>query len=255
MTNKPSQMFLIGGGWNPEAFRFTYGPFVESSARDGRRRIAIVVVLEQDTDKTEQEANYRGALETLGVTHDEVVPVFLSESRPLSLKMLSEINPTGLLVCGGLTPLYQELLCGDGDWVSYLLERDLPYCGFSAGSAIVAGKAVVGGWKATVNGAHRPIVDEEVSEELELLTVRDGLGWLPFSIDVHCGQWGTITRLIHAVTGGMIECGVGIDENTMLQVNGDTISVHGLGQVYRVRRGSDVGVTVEIFRDGVTIDM
>ena len=57
-----------------------------------------------------------------------------------------------------------------------------PYAGYSAGSAIAASRALIGGWLAP--GGH-PVVDREVAEELDGLTVRDGLGLVPFSVDVH----------------------------------------------------------------------
>ena len=100
-----------------------------------------------------------------------------------------------------------------------------------------------------------PIIDEDVGEELNRLTVRDGLGLMPHSIDVHCGQWGTITRLINALDSGLIESGLGIDENTMIQVSGGSASVCGFGQVYAVAHDENDGINVTISRHGDNIDL
>ncbi len=50
----------------------------------------------------------------------------------------------------------------------------------------------------------RQIVQVSASEELDQVAIRDGLGLIPCSLDVHASQWGTVTRLIHAVEIG--EC-------------------------------------------------
>lgn len=101
--------------------------------------------------------------------------------------------------------------------------------------AIAARQAMVGGWLLNINGIGVPVIDEEVSENPNNLEIRDGLGLAPFSIDIHCGQWGTITPLIRAVDSGMIKTGLGIDEDTMLEVDNGRLVVHGSGQVYRIQ--------------------
>ena len=103
-----------------------------------------------------------------------------------------------------------------------------------------------------VDGREVPIVDEEFSEEREFLDVRQGLGLVPFSIDVHCCQWGTLSRLLNAVDRGVVPEGWGIDEDTMLEISEQTLTVRGPGQAYRVRRSTESAQSVEIYKSGQT---
>ena len=92
----------------------------------------------------------------------------------------------------------------------------------------------------------RQILFQGASEGLEMLTLKSGLGLLPFSVDVHATQWGTLLRLIHAVETGSTRLGYAIDENTMLIVDSGRIRVIGEGQVYRVQSAEKHRVEVAI---------
>jgi cyanophycinase len=137
----------------------------------------------------------------------------------------------GVYVAGGWTPGYQEVLCGT-DFAAAL--GDVPYAGFSAGAAVAATSALVGGWR--LRGV--PVADEDAGEDLDELEVRPGLGLVPFAVDVHATQWGTLTRLAHAVAGGLVAGGVAVDEHTCVEVRGSELTVHGLGSAYRVGLGT-----------------
>lgn len=107
-------------------------------------------------------------------------------------------------MCGGLTPAYQEAFVADAAATSSLLaERDIPYAGFSAGAALAARDAVVGGWRA--DGV--AVCPEDAGEDLDEVAVRPGLGLVPFAVDVHAAQWGTLPRLAAAVAAGRVERG------------------------------------------------
>jgi cyanophycinase len=87
---------------------------------------------------------------------------------------------------------------------------------------------------------------EEAGEDLEELTVRPGLGLVPFAIDVHATQWGTVTRLIHAVRAGLAPEGWAVDEHTVLIYDGDRVaSVEGAGSAYRVS-GAEGDLRLEV---------
>jgi cyanophycinase len=253
MSDKNFPLFLIGGGWQPEAFIHTYGPFVEAASKNKNTKILLVLASKDEANKEELIKKFQIPFQTLSVMSDEITAIFVSKSEPLTKNILVSTKPTGIFICGGTTPLYQEALCIDKGWLDYLEDERLPYCGFSAGASIAADKAIVGGWKLCGDGQNNPIIDPEVAEDLECLTVRNGLGLLPFSIDVHCGQWGTITRLIHTVNQGMVESGWAIDEDTMLKVDGNRLSVHGFGQTYRVKRQAKDKLIVEVFTSGCSI--
>ena len=183
----------------------------------------------------------------------EPVPVLISADAPLDVAALG--NADGLLVCGGLTPGYAAAVTPAAvDVLDWLLLGDRPYAGFSAGSAIAAVEALVGGWQS--GGV--PICPEDASEDLNEVTARSGVGVVPFVVDVHCTQWGTLPRLICAVraaadgVGGGL--GVGIDENTVLIVGPEGAVVRGAGQVWRVA-GRDGSVVVTPFRDGDVVSL
>jgi cyanophycinase len=141
-----------------------------------------------------------------------------------------------VFVAGGSTPGYQEALAG------WRAPADLPFAGFSAGAAVAATRAIVGGWRL----AGRDVCAEEAGEDLDELTVRDGLGLVPFAVDVHATQWGTLTRLVHAVGAGLVQEGWAIDEGTVLVVDAGAVRVEGLGSAYRVApREGVVAVSVQ----------
>ena len=66
---------------------------------------------------------------------------------------------------------------------------------------------------------------------------------MPFAVDVHATQWGTLTRLVHAVGAGLVDEGWAIDEGTVLVVDDGAVRAEGLGSAYRVapRGGGVVG--------------
>jgi cyanophycinase len=207
---------LIGGGREDAQVRASHEPFV--AACGGGPIVAYAL---------EDPERWEGALRLAGA---EDVRCLLEPPTPDDLA-----GAAGVFVGGGLTPGYQEALVG---WRA----PDLPYAGFSSGAAVAAARAIVGGWRL----AGRDVCAEEAGEDLEELAVRDGLGLVDFAVDVHATQWGTLTRLVHAVGAGLIEEGWAIDEGTVLVVDGGSVRVEGLGSVYRVAtRGGEVAVSVQ----------
>jgi len=224
---------LIGGGWDPDYAGAVYGGFLTHAAavaaQRGADRPAIATVVLDESDGFDQFERWRAALES--VAPCRLTPVLVELGGRLDVAAFG--NADGLLVCGGLTPGYADAIVAVAseiaDWLS---AADRPYAGFSAGSAIAPATAVVGGWlDGTV-----PVCSEDAAEDLEGVAVRPGLGLVPFAVDVHCAQWGTLPRLISAVrsTSGLV--GVGIDENTVLMVGADGAEVAGRGQVWLVTR-------------------
>jgi cyanophycinase len=131
------------------------------------------------------------------------------------------------------------LLCADRAWLDYLRTERIPYGGVSAGAAVAATRAIVGGWQAQRGDCKRAILYQGASEGRDLLDVRAGLGLGPFTVEVHASQWGTLTRLLHALDLGLVTEGWAIDENTLLQIDAAGIQVHGAGQAYHVGRNAD----------------
>jgi cyanophycinase len=209
-------VFLIGGGREDEQVRASHSPFVAACAGG-----PIVAYALEDPERWEAALALAGATEVRCLL------------EPPSRDDLA--GAAGLFVGGGLTPGYQEALAG---WTA---PADLPYAGFSSGAAVAAARAIVGGWRL----GGRDVCAEEAGEDLEELAVRDGLGLVDFAVDVHATQWGTLTRLVHAVGAGLVDDGWAVDEGTVLVVDGGAVRVEGLGSAYRVT-ARDGGVAVSV---------
>ena len=169
----------------------------------GRPQVACVVL--DEGDGTEQFGRWAGALSTAGPC--DPVPVLVAEGGASDVAALGDAD--AVLVCGGLTPAYAAALAPARQPLrAWLAERNRPYAGLSAGAAVAASRAVVGGWLA--RGV--PVCPEEAGEDLEQVSVVDGLGLVPFSVDVHCAQWGTLPRLLSVLADLPGGTGVGLDE-------------------------------------------
>ncbi|MEV5954164.1 hypothetical protein AB0M11_10405 [Streptomyces sp. NPDC051987] len=246
---------LVGGGWAaPEV----YGPLLRAS---GGGRIGCVIV--DEGDGAEQFARYAGALRAAGACVPVPLLVPLGgrfEPDDLLKDDPSGDGPAGLLVCGGLTPAYQEAFAGCAERLTGLLaERGIPYAGFSAGAALAARQAVVGGWLA--DGV--PVCPPDTAEDLDEVEVRPGLGLVPFAVDAHAAQWGTLGRLVAAVARGSVPYGVAIDENTVLEVAAGRGRVGGRGRVHVVRptdggharTGGGTGAVVRSYAPGEPVPL
>lgn len=225
-------VFLIGGGRDPHGVAVSHRPFVAAA---GGGPIACLAV---DDGEGVDAARWSASLRSAGAGEVEVVT--LSAGRPPHAGDVA--GAAGVYVAGGLTPLYRDLLVEHGvEW----LPEGVPYAGFSAGAAIAASRAIVGGWRI----GELPACAEEASEELDQVEPLTGLGLVPFAVDVHATAWGTVTRLVHAVAAGLVDEGWAIDEHTCLAVGADGTTVTGLGCAYRVT-SSGGRVAVDVVRGG-----
>lgn len=270
--DESSPVFLIGGGWDGTVADVVYGPFLRAAASGsamgsgagtgadagagtgtgGGSGPRVLCVLVDEGDGAEQFARYDAALRKAGPCTP--VPLLVPVGQRFDVGALSG-DVDGLFVCGGLTPAYQEAFAGQLRSLPALLaERGVPYAGFSAGAAVAARDAVVGGW--LMDGV--AVCPPDAGEDLEEVEVRPGLGLVPFGVDVHAAQWGTVGRLIAVVAGGRLAHAVAIDENTLVEVGGGGAGgpgrarVTGLGQAHSVRPAPGGGVVVRSYGDGET---
>jgi cyanophycinase len=215
-------IFLHGGGGQPASFR----PFI-AAAQGGR--IALVI----ENGALPDLPAYRDLLLQVGADERVLVDIVVSPDYPLRPEHLPE-DASALFVCGGHTPSVHAALCFDLDWLAAFKAHDLIYSGTSAGAAIAAEEAIVGGWRVERDERVREMIFKGAGEGVDLLEVRDGLGLVPFTIDVHAGQQGTLIRLIHMIDLGLATTGWALDENTLLRVEGDRHTVTGSGHAYYV---------------------
>ena len=198
------RIFLLGGGGTtPDGRMETYGRFVEAASTPQGCRITLVIADEAATFDEAFEA-YADIFRSVGATQPMLAGISVAPTAPLTRAQLLALEPTAVFVCGGLTPRYQEALCVDRSWLDYLVERNIVYGGVSAGAAIAAERALVGGWRVQRGERVRQVLFQGASEGCDLLDTRQGLGLVPSTVDVHASQWGTLTRLIHAVALGLV---------------------------------------------------
>lgn len=231
--------FLIGGGRGDDAAA-AHEPFARAVTGPGP---VIVYLLDEPGADPDRWATTLGAA---GVAATRVVA--MSPARPP--RPADVEGAAGVYVAGGLTPGYREVLVDPGTgWLAAARAAGLPYAGFSAGAAVAATRALVGGWRTTVDGRRIAVCDEDFGEDLDPLTVLPGLDLVPFLVDVHAAQWGILNRLLHAV---LDPSGPGrgwaIDEHTTLEtLDGVPVAVHGAGAATQVRRtGGGAEVTVHV---------
>jgi len=222
---------LVGGGWPVEDEGAVYRPFfdevaahAEAAAKLEGGRLAIVLV--RDGDAPEKYAELVAAYQQLGKI--EPVAVLSPENAPIDPSVFAEAD--GIVVWGGLTPAYRVSLEPAFGELRRLVASGVPYLGFSAGAAITAENAIVGGWK--IDSVEIGL--EDASEDLEQLSVAPGIGLIDLAVDVHAAQWGSVSRLIAATESGLVDGGVAIDEHTALIVGDGPLRVVGRGSVWKV---------------------
>jgi cyanophycinase len=222
--------FLIGGGRDPEGIAQSHAPFVAAAGGP----IRVLLLDEPDGDPQ----RWSDALASAGAADADVRIV--SAASPPGAADLDGV--AGVFVAGGWTPGYQAAFSASPDWGAALAEAGIPFAGYSAGAAIAARHAVVGGYVAVYAGRRIAVCEKDAGEDLEDIEVRPGLGLVEAAVDVHCSQWGTLTRLLNAVALHGLPGGWGIDEHTTLELRDGEAHVHGAGAVYRVGPKLDVAI-------------
>ena len=117
--------------------------------------------------------------------------------------------------------------------------------GFSAGAMVAPVRAIVGGYR--IRGTE--VCPAEWSEGLEDVEIRDGLGLVPFAVDVHAaqagnprpGRWGGAQR-------PCLDRAVAVDENTALVLHHadlEELDVIGTGNCWTIR-GVGTKATVSV---------
>jgi cyanophycinase len=231
---------LVGGGSSEDGAAFA--AFVAEAADRahasgvlGPPRIAVVVV--RDGDGVEHAAKLVAEAGHAGDIDERVLALVEGEqAQPGALA-----DSDGILVGGGLTPAYLESLAPLFGEIRDRVSDGVPYLGFSAGAMIAPERALLGGWRIGGVG----VSPEEAAEELDEVTLVNGIGLVDVTIEVHTAQWGTLSRLVAATAAGLTDGGMAIDEATALIVGASGIRVAGAGNVWRVAPGEH-GVIVDV---------
>lgn len=219
----------------------------EARARSGGApRLALVLCAEGGA-LAPYQAGWEASLREAGAGDIDAVLVPLGEDgapeREVDLAELSRAD--GVVVGGGLTPAYLAALHPLSTDLRRMVAEGVPYLGSSAGAMIAAASALVGGWR--IGGV--PVIREMWSEDLDEVELREGLGLIDVTIDVHAAEQGLLVRAIAAVEAGMAEAILAIDEDAALVVGEGALEILGPGSVWRVLAAED-GASVRSDRAG-----
>ncbi|CAN5513513.1 hypothetical protein BH09ACT4_BH09ACT4_21940 [soil metagenome] len=227
-------IFLWGGGWSPAGDPEIVGPFLAEAAQraagSGRMipRVAFLLVRDEDPAST-YAVGYPASFEAVAPCEPVIAHLRVpGDEVAFTSGVLNDID--ALVIGGGMTPDYLAAVDPIMEEIRLLVADGLPYLGFSAGAMIAADRAVIGGW--LIEGV--AVCPEDTAEDLDEVTIEEGLGLVDLAIDVHAAQWGTLGRLVAATEAGMVGGGVAIDEFTALVVADDGLRVVGAGSVWRV---------------------
>jgi cyanophycinase len=237
---------LAGGaehdGASPEFAAFVAEAAVRARAAGrARPRIAVVAIGDDAAGHAErltaQLSRELGADASGGEPALDGRVTAVDERREVPASAFADVD--GIVIGGGRTPAYREALEPHFGELRRQVAAGVPYLGCSAGSAIAAERAIIGGWR--IGGV--AVTPEATSEGLDEVTVAPGIGLVDVAIDAHAAQWGTVSRLVAAVEAGLVEGGLAIDERTALIVGEGGLGVAGEGSVWRVLPGES-GVVV-----------
>lgn len=237
-------VFLVGGGFRDGSEDAVYGGFVsEALARAGDERDARIIVLTVREEAHPGHGNTLAAIvRNLAADRPvEVTSTVVAEGELMPASVLDGAD--GILVGGGLTPAYLAAFAPLAAHLRREVEAGVPYLGFSAGAMIAPDRALIGGW--LIGGVE--VVDQDAAEDLDEVTIEDGLGLIDVTVDVHAVQWGNLSRAIAAVDSAAVEEIIAIDESTVLEVGSGPLRVGGAGTVWAVTK-DERGVLVRSMR-------
>ena len=226
---------LVGGG--PFAASDAAASFLaEATARSAAvgRTVPRIGLLSVASSVGASPSSTADIAEVLGGARQaEVLVSEIAPGEVFSTTVLSDVD--ALVVGGGVTPHYLDAVAPLVDQIRLLVSDGLPYLGYSAGAMIAADRALVGGWR--IGGVE--ICPEEAAEGLDEVELREGLGLVDLTIDVHAVQAGTLARLIASAEAEFVTAGLAIDEDTTLVVGEGALEVRGTGSVWRVVAGDE----------------
>lgn len=213
-------LLVIGGAEDPDDDDLLLLPRLVELA--GGKKARLLVSAAPTTHPKETLRDYKAVFEKIGVA--EVMP-FAMDTRPDvdQPEVLEALDrATGVFFTGGDQLRLTGVVAGT-TFAERLLERFLDglfVAGTSAGAAAVAGTMIIGGQGSIVC---RACVD-----------LAPGLGlWPETVVDTHFDREGRVHRLMAAIAQNPGVLGIGLDENTGVEVSPKgQMTVVGRGNVF-----------------------
>jgi cyanophycinase len=232
---------LVGGGATTMTDAPLYAPFVAEAVQRGgaagraRPRIAVISLHPEAQEKAAALADL-----LVAAGSDDEIEVLLTAGRlgePIGLTAIADVD--GIAVGGGLVEDVRDGLEPVFSELRRLVAGGVPYLGVSAGAMIAAEGSLGSG--SRIGGVL--VAPEDPDEPGVELDIEAGIGLVDVAIEVHVAERGMLSRLVAAVESGLVEGGLGIDEQTLLIVGEGGLQVAGRGSVWRVLP-ADQGVLV-----------
>lgn len=216
-----ARLLVIGGAEDPDEEKMTILPrLVEMAGGSGAR---IVVCSSPSENPGEKVDTYGALFETLGVA--EVIAAPVTERREADTPELLQAvqRATAIFFTGGDQLRLTALIAGTEfcERIRTRLYGDgLVVAGTSAGAAAMSSVMIIGGKR-------------EGTVRREDVALAPGLGyWRDTVVDTHFNQRGRVSRLMTIFAHNPQVLGIGIDENTAIElVPGDRFTVVGEGAV------------------------
>lgn len=217
-TAEPT-LFVIGGAEDRVGRATLLRRFVRLA---GGRRSRIVIVPTASSFQDEVSAAYREAFGRIGVPELSVVnPASRADAHdPELIRQFDEA--TGIFLSGGSQLRLSQFFPGTplGEAMHRAHQRGAVIGGTSAGASIMSQFMISMGPEGTTPR-------QRTSQLTAGLGLIDGV-----IIDQHFGQRSRYGRLMSVVASSPHLIGIGIDENTAIEVCGGKFTVHGAGVVY-----------------------
>jgi cyanophycinase len=216
------RMLLIGGNEDPDEDHMRVLPhFVKMC---GGKRARIVVCGTPSKKVAEKERRYKRVFEKLGAA-EVFAPNIVTRQDAEDEKLVKAVRRAkGVFFTGGDQMRLTSIIAGTpfGEEVRHRLWNDgLVVGGTSAGAAAASSTMITGG-------------SDEGTVRRDDVRLAPGLGyWRDTIIDTHFAQRGRISRIFVLFAQNPQILGVGLDENTAIDVRpGDRFDVIGAGAAF-----------------------
>lgn len=220
-AKKIGRLLIIGGAEDPDEKQMKILPhFVKMS---GGKRARILICGTPSAEPGKKERVYAKLFGKIGVA--EVIDSGVRDRHDgESEEAVARVDrATGIFISGGDQLRLTAMMAGTkfGDRIrARLWEEGLVVAGTSAGASAMSSTMIIGG-------------NDEGTVRRSDVELAPGLGyWRDACIDTHFAQRGRVTRLLTLFSQNPQVLGIGIDENTAIDVTpGKSFTVMGEGTV------------------------